>query len=209
MTLNPPPKDFCPKQGRISAWETDRGRQASGQQGIRAGISQVLRWYGYINLDNLYSHQKAHAQVNISWYFWEGRTAKSQTLRSLRLQLLPGCGTYNKEQVPFPQQTRKKLNQNSTNQIQYQILFPFPDKNCRIQAVHYQPPRSKRWCCLPALLHPLLFNLPQKEQSMMHLIYCHAGYKRLLTAQGINFPSILHIYFKILNWIILSKRNCT
>jgi len=43
MTLNPPPKDFCPKQGRISAWETDRGRQASGQQGIRAGISQVLR----------------------------------------------------------------------------------------------------------------------------------------------------------------------
>lgn len=41
----------------------------------------------------------------------------------------------------------------------------------------------------------------------MHLVYCHAEHKCLLTAQSIKSTSI-HIYFKILNSIIFIEINC-
>lgn len=54
---------------------------------------------------------------------------KSQTSRSLELQVLPGCSMHNKEEILLPQQKLQNINQSSTIQIHYQILLLFPGKS--------------------------------------------------------------------------------
>lgn len=95
MTLNLPLKDFCPKRVIIYAWkQSDAGVLESNMVEhylnrlhshshldlcltfTGAKIQQVLRLYGYINLDNLYFHEKAHKEVSNSWYLWEDQMLK-------------------------------------------------------------------------------------------------------------------------------------